>query len=369
MQDIFYQVALSLVPGVGTRSARQLLTHCGSAKEIFNTHAGRLKKIPNIRDSIAVAVQDPALLRKAEAIIKQAEQYEICIAFLTDALYPKRLKEIPDAPLIIYHKGSIDLNAQKIIGIVGTRKATTYGKDCLVRIIAELSIWNPIIVSGLAYGIDITAHKISLELGLNTVGVLGSGIQKIYPEEHRHIAKAMCQQGALVSEYQPDAKAEIYHFPARNRIIAGLCDGILVAEAAEKGGALITAELANSYNREVMAIPGSLQFNTSIGCHNLIKNNQAHLITSGNDIASLLNWDINMPTSSKFKLRDDTLLEALSEEERILYAIIEKNEGIQIDELSWQSNIHISKTSNLLLQMEMQGLIKMMTGKKIKITL
>ena len=369
MQELFYQVALSLVPGVGTKSARQLLTYCGSAKDIFNAATGKLKNIPTVRDSVAIAIKDPMLLHKAEAVINQAQKHNIAISFITDPSYPKRLREIPDAPLIIYYKGSIDLNAAKIIGIVGTRKATPYGKECLERIIAELSVWNPVIVSGLAYGIDITAHKISLELGLNTVAVLGSGIQKIYPEEHRKIAYDMCSQGGLVSEYQPETKAEIYHFPARNRIIAGLCDGILVAEAAEKGGALITAELANSYNREVMAIPGGLHYNTSIGCHNLIKNNLAHLITSGNDIAALLNWDVQVNETSKFKLQDTTLRDALSPDERILYDIIEAHEGIQIDELSWKSTIHISRTSTLLLQLEMQGLIKMMTGKKIKITL
>ncbi len=368
MGDIFYQVALSLVPGVGTYSARQLLTYCGNAEEVFKTPAGKLKKIPGIRDNIAAAVQNPQLFEKANTIIQEAERHRIDIVFLTDPLYPKRLKEIPDAPLLFYTKGNCDLNTQKIIGMVGTRKATAYGKACLEQIISELSTWSPIIVSGLAYGIDITAHKLSLKLGLQTVGVLGSGIQRIYPEEHRKIAQDMSIQGALISEYEPQAKAELYHFPARNRIIAGLCDGIVVAEAAEKGGALITAELANSYNREVMAIPGNLNYNTSLGCHNLIKTNQAHLITSGKDIASLLNWDISTGNHSKFKLRDSTILDALSEDERTLYHIVENHEGILIDELAWQSNIPIGRTANLLLLMEMNGLIKMMAGKKIKIT-
>jgi DNA processing protein len=367
MHDIFYQVALSLVPGVGTYSARQLLTYCGNAKTIFTSPAGKLKKIPGIRENITVALQDSALLKQAEQIILQCEKQNISVVFLTDPLYPRRLKEIPDAPLILYHKGCCDLNAKKIVGIVGTRKATAYGKECVERIIAELSTWSPIIVSGLAYGIDIAAHKISLDMNLHTIGVLGSGIARIYPDEHRSIAQRMCEQGALVSEYQPHRKAELYHFPARNRIIAGLCDGIVVAEAAEKGGALITAELANAYHREVMAIPGNLTYNTSLGCHNLIKNNQAHLITSGQDIAQLLNWDINTTQSSKFKLRDTALIDALSDDERTLYLLIERQECIQMDELAWQSNIPISRTANLLLQLEMQGFIKMLAGKKIKI--
>ena len=368
MSNIFYQVALSLVPGVGAHSARQLIAHCGTAEAVFKTPAGKLKKIPQVRESIGLAMQNPSLFHKAEEIIKQAHDQNINITFLTDPLYPKRLKEIPDAPLLLYYKGATDLNAQKIIGIVGTRKATNYGKDCLEKIISDLAHWNPIIVSGLAYGIDITAHKISLNLGLQTIGVLGSGIQRIYPEEHRKIAQEMSNQGGLLSEYQPNTKAELYHFPARNRIIAGLCDGILVAEAAEKGGALITADLANSYNREVMAIPGNLNYNTSLGCNNLIKNNQAHLITSGKDIAELLNWDINTNNTSKFSLKNIELINALSQEEKTLYLLIEEKEGIAIDELAWQSNINISRTASLLLQLEMQGLIKMMAGKKIKIT-
>jgi len=369
MQDLIHRVALSIVPGVGIYSARQLITYCGSVQQIFNTPSGKLKKIPGIRDQIATSLKDPQLFQKAESIIVQCAKHNINIVFITDPLFPKRLKEIEDAPILIYSKGNTETDHNKTIAIVGTRKASAYGKQCLENLLQELIPWNPVIVSGLAYGIDITAHKVCLDLGLRTIGVLGSGIQNIYPNLHQQIAQNMCEQGGLISEYAPNTKPEMYHFPARNRIIAGLCEGIIVAEAGEKGGALITAQLANSYNREVMAIPGNLNIPTSTGCNNLIKNNQAHLLTSGKDVAELLNWDIESTgRPSKFKLKDVALLASLTEEERKLYEQIEKEENIQLDDLAWKCGINISQTASLLLQLEMSGLIQMLPGKKIRIT-
>jgi DNA processing protein len=367
MQELLYRVALSQVSGVGIYSARQLITYCGSVQQIFNTPSGKLRKIPGIRDQIATSLKDPQLFHKAESIIAQCEKYKLTIAFITDAHYPKRLKEIEDAPLIIYTKGNTETDRNKTIAVVGTRKASAYGKQCLEHLLQELTPWNPVVVSGLAYGIDITAHKICLDLGLKTIGVLGSGIQCIYPNLHEKIAQTMCEQGGLISEYAPLVKPEMYHFPARNRIIAGLCEGIIVAEAGEKGGALITAQLANSYNREVMAIPGNLNVPTSIGCNNLIKNNLAHLLTSGKEVAELLNWDIESTGRSKFKLKDTTLLESLSEAERKLYEWIEKEETIQLDDLAWKCEMNISHVASLLLQLEMNGLIQMLPGKKVKL--
>jgi DNA processing protein len=368
MHELIYRVALSQVNGVGLYSTRQLLTYCGSVQQIFSTPSGKLRKIPGIRDQVAQALKDPAIFRKAENILQQCEKNHINISFITDAHYPKRLKEIEDAPLLLFHKGMVDTDHAKTIAVVGTRKASTYGKQCLENLLQELVPWNPVVISGLAYGIDITAHKICLDLGLRTIGVLGSGIHHIYPGLHKNIANSMCEQGGLISEYAPETKPEMYHFPARNRIIAGLCEGVIVAEAGEKGGALITAQLANSYNREVMAIPGNLNVLTSTGCNELIKNNQAHLITSGKDVAALLNWDVESAKHSRFKLKDTQLIATLSAEESQLYELIEQHDNIALDDLSWKSGINISRTASLLLQLEMNGLIQMLPGKKIKIT-
>ncbi|MDB5274294.1 MAG: dprA [Chitinophagaceae bacterium] len=368
MQELLYQVALSQVNGVGLYSARQLITYCGGVQQIFATPSGKLQKIPGIRDQVAQAVKDPEIFRKAENILQQCEKHHINISFITDANYPRRLKEIEDAPLLLFHKGTIDTDHTKTIAIVGTRKASAYGKQCLENLLQEIAPWNPVVISGLAYGIDITAHKICLDLGLRTIAVLGSGIQNIYPNLHKNIANTMCEQGGLISEYPPDTKPEMYFFPARNRIIAGLCEGVIVAEAGEKGGALITAQLANSYNREVMAIPGNLNVLTSTGCNDLIKNNQAHLITSGKDVAALLNWDVESAKHSKFKLKDTQLIATLSPEEVQLYELLEQQDTIELDELAWKSGINISRTASLLLQLEMNGLIQMLPGKKIRIT-
>jgi len=368
MEELIHQVALSQVNGVGLYSARQLITYCGSVQQIFATPSGKLRKIPGVRDQVAQALKDPEVFRKAEHILQQCEKHHIDISFITDTHYPKRLKEIEDAPLLLFHKGTIDTDHSKTIAVVGTRKASAYGKECLEQLLEELAPWNPVVISGLAYGIDITAHKICLDLGLRTIAVLGSGIRNIYPSLHQNIANNMCQQGGLISEYPPDAKPEMYHFPARNRIIAGLCEGVMVAEAGEKGGALITAQLANSYNREVMAIPGNLNALTSTGCNDLIKNNMAHLITSGKDVAALLNWDVEAVKHSKFKLKDTQLLATLRPEEIRLYELIEQQDNIALDDLAWKSGINISKTASILLQLEMSGLIQMLPGKKIKIT-
>jgi DNA processing protein len=244
-------LALHFIPGVGDHLIKQLISYCGSAEQVFRTPKGRLLKIPGIGQVTAESIISEKSFRHAEDELRKAEKEETEILFFTDKNYPQRLKGIVDAPSILYHKGNASLNHPKTVAIVGTRQATEYGKQIASRIVESLKPHDPLIVSGLAYGIDIQAHKQALKVGLPTLAVMGSGIDIIYPSAHSDTAKRIATQGGLLSENKFGTKPDAHNFPARNRIIAGLCDALIVVEAADKGGALITAEIANSYNKDV----------------------------------------------------------------------------------------------------------------------
>ncbi|MGN6645379.1 MAG: DNA-processing protein DprA [Cytophaga sp.] len=360
MQEKIYQVAVGLIPGVGAATTKTLISYCGSAEQIFKTPKGKLKNIPGIGDVTVENIQNKSVLEEAESIVKRAEKLDTQLLFYTDADYPSRLKQIPDAPTLIYYKGSVHVNPAKSIAIVGTRKATEYGKSVVRKLLEDLAFYKPVIISGLAYGIDIQAHRDALELGLETIGVMANGTNIIYPSVHKNTAFKMIEQGGLMSEYTFDSVAEPMRFPARNRIIAGMADITLVIEATQTGGALITADIANSYNREVMAVPGRITDATSEGCNNLIKQNKAHTLTSATDLIELLNWDI-VPSQTTNK---QLILTDLDDDELSIYAVLTDNQDIHIDELSWKSQLSMHKISSVLLQMEFKGIIKALPGKK-----
>jgi len=360
MQEKIYQVAVGLIPGVGAATTKTLISYCGSAEQIFKTPKGKLKNIPGIGDITIQNIQNKSVLDEAEVIVKRAEKLETQLLFYTDTDYPNRLKSIPDAPTLLYYKGSAHVNPVKSIAIVGTRKASEYGKSVVRKLLEDLAFYKPMIISGLAYGIDIQAHRDALELGLETIGVMANGTNIIYPSVHKNTAFKMLEQGGLMSEYSFDSIAEPMRFPARNRIIAGMSDVTIVVEATQSGGALITADIANSYDREVMAVPGRITDATSEGCNNLIKQNKAHALSSAADLIELLNWDIapSQVTNKQLILTD------LEEDELIIYAVLTDNQDIHIDELSWKSQLSINKISSVLLQMEFKGIIKALPGKK-----
>jgi len=307
-------------------------------------------------------------LNRAEKEIEFITKNNIQTYYYTDRDYPFRLKECPDSPLLIYSKGNCNLNNGKFIGIVGTRNATETGKDNCKKLIADLSnaLPNAIIVSGLAYGVDICAHKTALDVGLPTIGVIGHGLDRIYPDVHRPTAVKMVQEGALLTEYLSQTNPDKQNFVQRNRIIAGLSDAIVVVESGTKGGALITAEIANDYNRDVFAFPGRVSDEWSKGCNALIKNNKASLIESADDILRFMSWekqDLNAkPTVQTALFRD------LSNEEQGIVSILRQNqEGIQFNELAIQLEKPISKISSLLLEMEFKGLVRCFPGNLYKI--
>lgn len=365
-EEKLYQLALQLVPGVGPRMARMLISHLGAASEVFKAPKGKLKKINGIGEKTAESLLKSNLLQEAEKVMERSIKSGTEVLFFTDDAYPERLKHIYDAPLIVFKKGNGSLNASRAVAIVGTRSATDYGREVTKEIVQALLPFHPLIVSGLAYGIDIEAHRAALEVGLPTFGVMATGTDVIYPAAHRVTAEKMLGKGGLLTEYAPGTKPEASFFPARNRIIAGLAEAVIVVEAASRGGALITAEIANSYDREVLAVPGNLGNSFSEGCNKLIEQQKAHIYTSAESLAMLLNWDLASAASTKKKAaaKPPSLSEAAS---KIWDSLEAQPNGIHLDTLSWNTQIPIHQLASELLNMEFEGFVKSMPGKQFKL--
>jgi DNA processing protein len=365
MSEKLYQVALGLIQGIGISTTRTLISYTGSAEKIFHLPKGKLLQIPGIGEQTAIRLLDKKILQSAESILKRAEKYNTQILHYTDKDYPNRLKPIEDAPALLYYQGNVDLNNSKTVAIVGTRKATEYGKQAVEKLIDELTPLNPLVISGLAYGIDIAAHRSCLQKNLSTIGVMANGIDIIYPAAHQSIAKKMTQQGGLLSEYTFGTSPEPMRFPARNRIVAGMSDITIVVEAAKEGGALITAEIANSYNKEVMALPGRTNDTFSEGCNHLIQQHKAHIYTGIESLIKLMNWD-KSPSSQSISASE---FSDLSNDEKAIVNTLLNTEPQHIDDISWKSQLPLSKLSSLLLQLEFSGLIKSLPGKKYSLKL
>jgi DNA processing protein len=356
-------LALHQIAGIGDKLLKQLISYCGSAEQVFNTPKGKLLKIPGVGEVTAASIIAGKSVSLAEKEIAKAEKSNVELLFYTDKKYPARLKQIDDAPSLLYFKGNANLNHQKTIAIVGTRQATSYGKDIVSKILQELTPYQPLIISGLAYGIDIQAHKQSLKQNLPTLGVLGSGIDNVYPSAHKETAKKMEEQGGLLTENSFGTKPDAHNFPARNRIIAGLCDALIVVEAAEKGGALITAEIANTYNKDVFAVPGSIGETFSEGCNKLIKTNKANLYTSIKDLEYIMNWSIEDSTKKKSEMLPFDLTQFEPDELTIIRTLQEKKSAIAIDELTIKTSLSPGRLASLLLGLEFKGTVKSLPGK------
>lgn len=365
-----YQVALGMLPHVGGTIAKQLINYCGSAAGVFHARVHHLRRISGIGNKIIQAIRAPEVLERAKAEVKDCYQKGIQIISYTDANFPYRLKQIYDAPIVFYYRGAADLDHLRIISIVGTRKATAYGRRVTEELIAALAPYNVVIVSGLAYGIDICAHRFALAYGIPTVGVMASGLDIIYPGVHRKDAIAMLERGGLLTEHPLGCKPDARKFPARNRLIAGLADAVIVIEAAETGGALITANMANDYDREVFAVPGSLHQHYSRGCNHLIRNHKARILTTVEDIVTMLNWDqqnfntqksVSQPDISEFQLEE--------QERKVAMLLMEYEEGASIDEISWKIQLPVHQLASVLLQLEFKGLVKVYPGKRFQIAM
>lgn len=359
-------LALHFVPGIGDFLIRQLVSYCGSAEDVFQLPKGKLLKIPNVGTSTIKAIQSGDPFREAEEEIRKAEKQDTQIVFYLDKHYPQRLKQFDDSPTLLYVKGNVNLNAAKTVGIVGTRQATSYGKEMVEELMEGIKLHQPLIISGLAYGIDIHAHKQALLQGLPTLGVMGSGMDVIYPAVHKETATKMLDQGGLVTENTFGAKPDAHNFPARNRIIAGLSDALIVAEAAERGGALITAEIANNYNKDVFAIPGALGQTYSAGCNKLIKINKAHLLTGVKDIEYIMNW--TPPNDLVGSAATQLDLNLFDTDERDVVAILsERKTPMMIDELSRKTSLSPSILASLLLNLEFKNVVRSLPGKMYRL--
>ncbi|CCH54808.1 DNA protecting protein DprA [Fibrisoma limi BUZ 3] len=366
MTDSLHPIALTLAPGVGSILVRQLVSYCGSAADVFHSSPAKLQKIPGIGEVTARAVLKPGLQTEAEQVLKRLEQLNARALFYTDPDYPSRLKPLYDAPTLLYYRGHGNLNATRTIGLVGTRQATDYGRRITDEIVQSLVPYGVSVISGLAYGIDIAAHRASLINGLPTIGVMASGLDVIYPAVHQKTAQEMQEQGGLLTESVPGTKPDAHLFPARNRIIAGLSDAIVVVEAAAKGGALITSEYANNYHREVFAVPGQLTQTFSQGCNKLIRENKAQIYTSPPDLIEALNWDqpaVNEPR----KQQAPSLPLDITEEESQVVALLRQSADLHIDELSWKSQIPMGRLASVLLNLEFRGFVRSLPGKKYQV--
>ncbi len=362
--SVLHQIALSCITGIGSVLARNLISYCGSPEEVFGARKKLLSKIPGIGPKTIELIENHKAFERAEKELAFIEKYKIKPLFLTDEDYPKRLKNCFDAPVMMYFKGNADLNSGKVISIVGTRSSTEYGKDLCRSLLVDLKIHNPLVISGLAYGIDFLAHREALKNSMSTVGIMAHGLDRIYPSQHRPLAEKMIANGGLLTEFMSGTVPDRENFPKRNRIIAGLADVTIVVEANIRGGALITAELANSYNRDVFAYPGRVTDEFSSGCNLLIKTNRANLMTKVADLEYILGWIQPDTTVQNPQL---SLPIDLTEDEKIITCILSEKGNTIIDELSILSGLPQSRLAVTILGMEMRGLIISLPGKVYKL--
>jgi DNA processing protein len=361
-EPLLYKIALSMIPGIGGVLARNLVAYVGSVEGIFRESANKLTKIPGIGEVNARRIKETNILSQASAEIEFAQKHDIEIFFYLDESYPVRFRQCADGPIVFYKKGRVNLDNQKIISIVGTRNASEYGKQLCDELLRDLAAKGHqlLVASGLAYGIDIQAHKSALKYNLSTIGILGHGLDKLYPSAHVKTAKAMIENGGLLTDFPSNTKIDPSNFIRRNRLIAGIADATIVIESGEKGGALITADIASSYDREVFAFPGRATDPYSKGCNRLIKNNLAALIENATDLEFQMGWEISSTKKQPFQHQ---LFIDLTNEETTILNILKREEKSFIDIICQESGMPMSKVSAILLNLEFKGAVDALPGK------
>ena len=358
-QDLFYLLALLRVEGVGDIMAKKLLANFGSAEEIFKTKTNQISAIDGVGSVLLKNLKDKTVFEKANQELEFISKNNIKVSFFKDENYPERLKHCIDAPVLIFSAGNINLENKRIISIVGTRQITSYGIEFCKKLIEDLSPLDPIIVSGFAYGVDIVAHQLAIENRLQTIGVLAHGLNQIYPKAHKKYMSKMEENGGFISEFWSSTNPDKENFVRRNRIVAGMTEATIVIESADRGGSLITANLANDYNRDVFAVPGRVTDKYSQGCNQLIKTQKANVLTNAADLVYMLNWDIE----NKSKPVQKQLFVELELEEQKIYDYLLKNGKELLDIIALQCEFPIYKISGMLLNMELKGVIRPLPGK------
>ena len=362
LHELRYTLALQRTPNIGVTSAKKLIQIIGSAEGVFKEHKRNLLKIEGIGLYKLKGLDENLQLKEADDEIDFISMNQISFLYYQDHEYPLYLKHCNDGPILLFYKGNIKLKNRYIISIVGTRNATTYGRSICEQLIEELAPLDPVIVSGLAYGIDIVAHKAAIKNGLQTIACLAHGLNTIYPRPHKRYVQSILENGGLMTEFWSSDIFDRNNFLKRNRIIAGMSQGTVIVESGMKGGSLVTADIANSYNRDVFSVPGRCNDPLSLGCNYLIKTQQAQMITQAADIIYQLNWDLGAPKEKKSKQIE--LFTDLNKEEEVVYNHL-KNEGKDVlDSIALQCDISISKTVTILFNLELKGLITPLPGKK-----
>jgi DNA processing protein len=357
-----FQIGLTLLHGIGPKKASLIVSKLGSPEAVFKETLRSIHQQTGINAKVLRQMNREKALEKAHEHAMYLDKHKINTHFYLESTFPRRLKQCEDAPLLLYSKGNIDPNPKKVIAIVGTRSATDYGRRICEELLHSFAGSNIQVISGMAYGIDICAHQLCVKKEIETIGILGHGLDRIYPRTHKNIADQMLQKGGLMTEYLPGTNPDRENFPMRNRIVAGMSDATIVIESKKKGGSLITANIANDYNRDVFAYPGNVGQEQSEGCNYLIQQQKAHLILSGNEFIKHMGWEEDTK-NNRNGIQKSCFVE-LNEQEKTVFQLLEKTSTEHIDVLSLHSGIPISQMNVLLFHLEMKGLVKTLPGKK-----
>lgn len=358
--ELFSVLALLKVEGVGDIVAKKLINHLGSAKAVFNAKKQQILAIEGVGDILYKSLQDKETFKLAEAEMKFIKENGIKTSFYMEKEYPERLKHCIDGPVLLFSSGNINLEGKKTISIVGTRQMTSYGADFCRKLIEDIAPLDPVIISGFAYGVDILAHQVAMEQNLQTIGVVAHGLNQIYPKVHKKYVAKMEENGGFFTEFWSTSNPDKENFVKRNRIVAGLAEATVIIESADKGGSLITANIANDYNRDVFAVPGRVTDKYSMGCNNLIKSQRAHLLTNAADLLYILNWS---PEEKKKAPVQKQLFVTLDNDEQKVYDFLQKSGKELMDIIALECGMPVFKLSSLLLTMELKGVIRPLPGK------
>ncbi len=362
--NLFYALALQHVSKIGDITAKKLIAHCGSAEAVFKEKKQNLLKIDGVGSILISDLFSSEHLQAAEKELQFINDENIICHYFADASYPEKLKHCIDSPIVLFQAGNINLKQQRIISIVGARKVTSSGIAFCEKLVEELAVFNPVIVSGFAYGTDITAQKSAIKHELQTVGCLAHGLNQIYPKSHKKYVAEVEKNGGFFTDFWSSAAFERTNFLKRNRIIAGLSQATIVIESAEKGGSLVTADIANSYNRDVFAVPGRVTDVQSVGCNNLIKFQKAHLLSTPLDVPYILDWkleEIEKPSVQK------QLFVELDDQEKIIYDFLQEHDKEMLDVIALKCNLPTFKVASLLLNMELKGVVRPLPGKLFEV--
>lgn len=362
-EELLAILRLQKSKAIGDILAKKLIVNVGDVCQIFKEKATVLSKINGVGNYALKHLFDEENVKLAEQELKYIQENNISYSYFLEDNYPVNLQHCIDGPILLFKDGNLDFSNKKIISIVGTRNISSYGRDFCNQFIQEISEYNPIIVSGFAYGVDICAHKAALDNNLQTIAVLAHGFEQIYPKVHKKYINQVNENGGFLTEFWSEEAPLRENFLKRNRIVAGISSATIIIESASKGGSLVTADIANSYNKDVFSVPGRTSDIYSRGCNNLIRNNKAHLLNSAADVVKMLNWDVQ----EKPKPIQRELFIELNEEEQKIYDLLHKKGAQFLDVISLECNIPIYQLSALLLQMELRGILKPLPGKMFEL--